>query len=114
MLTLFNASRNFIDDIKSVEQWPALQASEPEARAKATVARYQAAKQAASDAKARGNKESQAAAGRLIRELKSELGSLGLLSLLKGNAVAEGVLHCFYYYHNTGSHAWELDGSNSA
>lgn len=63
---------------QQAQNWPALQASVPEARAKATVARYQAAKQAASDAKARGNKESQAAAGRLIRELKSELGSLGL------------------------------------
>lgn len=60
-----------------------MKAADPEARAKATVARYQAAKQAASDAKARGNKDSQAAAGRLIRELKSELTSLGLLPLLK-------------------------------
>ena len=71
-----------------------MQAAEPEARAKATVARYQAAKQAAADAKSRGNKESQAAAGRLIRELKSELTSLGLLLHLKRDPVAEVVLSC--------------------
>lgn len=66
-----------------------MQAADPEARAKATVARYQAAKQAAIDAKEKGNKESQAAAGRLIRELKSELTSLGSLSLSKSL-----VAHC--------------------
>lgn len=66
------------DKLQQAQNWPALQAADPEAKAKATVARYQAAKQAAIDAKAKGNKESQAAAGRLIRELKSELTSLGL------------------------------------
>lgn len=80
---------------KFVGQWPALQTAEPEARVKATVASYHAAKQAASDAKARGNKESQAAAGRLIRELKSELAALGLLIFFNGGPVAEFVLSCF-------------------
>lgn len=62
------------------------------------MARYHAAKQAASDAKARGNKESQAAAGRLIRELKSELASLGLFSFLKRDLVADVVLIVFYLF----------------
>uniref|UniRef100_A0A7I4CTE9 RNA helicase n=1 Tax=Physcomitrium patens TaxID=3218 RepID=A0A7I4CTE9_PHYPA len=63
---------------QSAQDWPALQAADPEAKKKAAITRYQAAKHTASDAKAKGNKEGQAAAGRLIRELKSELAFLGL------------------------------------
>lgn len=72
-----------MDYLKLVGQWPALQAADPEAKKKAAITRYQAAKHTASDAKAKGNKEGQAAAGRLIRELKSELAFLGLLLLFK-------------------------------
>lgn len=51
---------------------------DPAARARAAVSEYQAAKQAAAKAKEKGDKQKQAAAGRLIRELKDELTALGL------------------------------------
>ncbi len=47
-------------------------------RAQSVIGEFHAAKKAAADAKEKGDKQKQASAGRLIRELKEELASLGL------------------------------------
>ncbi|CAM6062960.1 unnamed protein product [Sphagnum tenellum] len=47
-------------------------------RAQSAIGEFHAAKKAAADAKEKGDKQKQASAGRLIRELKEELASLGL------------------------------------
>lgn len=51
---------------------------DPATRAVSAVAEFQAARQAAMEAKEEGDKEKQAMAGRLIRELKQEMISLGV------------------------------------
>lgn len=53
-------------------------AVDPATRALSAVAEFQAARQAAMEAKAEGDKEKQMLAGRLIRELKQEMISLGV------------------------------------
>lgn len=53
-------------------------AVDPATRAVSVVTEFQAARQAAVEAKEEGDKEKQAMAGRLIRELKQEMISLGL------------------------------------
>ncbi|CAM6038869.1 unnamed protein product [Sphagnum compactum] len=47
-------------------------------RAQSVIGEFHTAKKAAADAKEKGDKQKQASAGRLIRELKEELASLGL------------------------------------
>jgi hypothetical protein len=47
-------------------------------RAQSVIGEFHAAKKAAADAKEKGDKQKQASAGCLIRELKEELASLGL------------------------------------
>ncbi len=47
-------------------------------QAQSVIGEFHAAKKAAADAKEKGDKQKQASAGRLIRELKEELAFLGL------------------------------------
>lgn len=53
---------------------------DPRTRSVSIAAEFQKAKQAAAQAKERGDKEKQKSAGRLIRELRQEMTSLGDLS----------------------------------